>query len=266
VWGREQDARGHAEEALALAQGNVYLATIAEDTLGFIDLTLGRTGQAADRLLAMTAPGRRGIHPGLALLSIPDAVEASVRAGRLAEAAQRLETFRAWVAVAPTQARRALLARCEALLGERDPDEAFGAAIEHGSALPPLQRARTDLLYGEWLRRERRRTDARVHLRAALAAARSLGAVPWAERAEAELRATGETARKRDVLAIEQLTPQELQIATLVTQGLTNKEIAAQLFLSPRTVDYHLRKVFTKLGIASRAELIRDGMQHSAPG
>jgi DNA-binding CsgD family transcriptional regulator len=266
VWGREQDARGHAEEALALAQGNVYLATIAEDTLGFIDLTLGRTGRAADRLLAMTEPGRRGIHPGLALLSIPDAVEASVRAGRPEEAAQRLATFRAWVAVAPTQARRALLARCEALLGERDPDEAFCAAIEHGSALPPLQRARTDLLYGEWLRRERRRTDARVHLRAALAATRGLGAVPWAERAEAELRATGETARKRDVLAIEQLTPQELQIATLVTQGLTNKEIAAQLFLSPRTVDYHLRKVFTKLGIASRAELIRDGLRHGAPG
>jgi len=89
---------------------------------------------------------------------------------------------------------------------------------------------------------------------------RALGAVPWAERAEAELRATGETARKRDVSAVEQLTPQELQIAGLVADGLANKEIAAQLFLSPRTVDYHLRKVFTKLGIASRAELIRDGL------
>src|SRR5215469_9244254 len=89
---------------------------------------------------------------------------------------------------------------------------------------------------------------------------RAMGAAPWAERAEAELRATGETARKRDVSAVEQLTPQELQIAGLVTGGLTNKEIAAQLFLSPRTVDYHLRKVFTKLGITSRTELIRDGL------
>ena len=89
---------------------------------------------------------------------------------------------------------------------------------------------------------------------------RTLGAAPWAERAEAELRATGETLRKRDMSAVEQLTPQELQIAGLVTEGLTNKEIAAQLFLSPRTVDYHLRKVFTKLGITSRAELIRDGL------
>jgi DNA-binding CsgD family transcriptional regulator len=87
-----------------------------------------------------------------------------------------------------------------------------------------------------------------------------MGAVPWAERAEAELRATGETARKRNVSAAEQLTPQELQIAGLVAEGLTNKEIAAQLFISPRTVDYHLRKVFTKLGIASRTDLVRDGL------
>jgi len=123
-----------------------------------------------------------------------------------------------------------------------------------------LQRARTELLYGEWLRRERRRTDARIHLRAALEAFRSLGAAAWTERAEAELRATGETARRRDPSAVEQLTPQEFQIAGLVTEGLANKEIAARLFLSPRTVDYHLRNVFTKLGITSRTELVRDGL------
>jgi DNA-binding NarL/FixJ family response regulator len=131
--------------------------------------------------------------------------------------------------------------------------------------LSPLQRARTELLYGEWLRRQRRRTDARVHLRAALQAFRRLGAIPWAERAEAELRATGETARKRDVSAADQLTPQELQIAGLVTDGLTNREIAAQLYLSPRTVDYHLRKVFTKLGIASRTDLVRGGLPRRGP-
>jgi DNA-binding NarL/FixJ family response regulator len=84
--------------------------------------------------------------------------------------------------------------------------------------------------------------------------------VRWAERAEAELRATGETARKRDPSTVTQLTPQELQIAGLVGDGLTNRQIAAQLFLSPRTVDYHLRKVFTKLGIASRTDLVRDGL------
>jgi len=115
------------------------------------------------------------------------------------------------------------------------------------------------------LRRERRRGESRGHLRNALEAFRGLGAVPWAERAESELRATGETARKRDVSAVEQLTPRELQIAGLVTDGLTNKEIAAQLFLSPRTIDYHLRKVFTKLGIASRTELILGGLATRSP-
>jgi len=152
------------------------------------------------------------------------------------------------------------------MLGNRGRDQAFGEAIECAPALPPLQRARTDLLYGEWLRRERRRTEARVHLRAAVTAFQGLGATPWASRAEAELRATGETVRKRDLSAVEQLTPQELQIAGLVTQGLTNRDIAAQLYLSPRTIDYHLHKVFTKLGIASRAELIRDGLRQDSSG
>jgi DNA-binding NarL/FixJ family response regulator len=89
---------------------------------------------------------------------------------------------------------------------------------------------------------------------------RSLGSAPFAERAEAELRATGETARKRDPSTLDELTPQELQIAGLVAQGLTNPDIAAQLFLSPRTIDYHLHKVFSKLGIASRTELVRNGV------
>jgi DNA-binding CsgD family transcriptional regulator len=195
---------------------------------------------------------------------MPDAVEAGVRAGQREQAAARLQSLRGRVAAAPTAGRRALLARCEALLEEGNPEEAFSEAIALGSGLPPMQRARTELLYGEWLRRQRRRTDARAHLRTALEAFRRLGAVPWAGRAEAELRATGETARKRDASAVEQLTPQELQIAGLVTDGLTNREIAAQLYLSPRTVDYHLHKVFTKLGIASRTELVRSGLPNHA--
>ena len=267
LWGRETEARRHAEEALALGQrtASTFLSSIAEHTLGFIELTVGRPEPAADRLLAMTDTGRPDFNPVVALPALPDAVEAAIRAGRHEEASQRLEMMQGLVAVAPTKARRALVARCEALLGERDPDEAFGEAARHAPALSPLDRARTELLYGEWLRRQRRRTDARVHLRAALEAFRRLGALPWEQRAEAELRATGETVRKRDLSAAEQLTPQELQIAGLVTEGLTNKEIAAQLFLSPRTVDYHLRKVFTKLGIASRADLIRAALSQRKP-
>ena len=135
--------------------------------------------------------------------------------------------------------------------GGTDPGAAGAACTEQ---------ARTKLLYGEWLLRERHRTSARAQLRAALELFQRVGAVPWARRAEAELRATGETARKRDPSTLTQLTPQELQIAGLVADGLTNRQIAAQLFLSPRTVDYHLRKVFTKLGIASRTDLVRDGL------
>jgi DNA-binding NarL/FixJ family response regulator len=130
-------------------------------------------------------------------------------------------------------------------------------AIELGAALSPFDQARTELLYGEWLRRQNRRVDARPHLRSALQAFDQLAVPPWAARARAELRASGETARKRDPSTRDQLTPQELQIARLVSTGKTNPEVAAQLFLSPRTIDYHLRKVFAKLEISSRAELAR---------
>ena len=116
-----------------------------------------------------------------------------------------------------------MLARCQALLEMRPPEEAFGDALARANALPPFQRARTELLYGEWLRRERRRQEARAHLRAALDAFRSLGTPLFADRAEAELRATGETARKRDPSTLDDLTAQEVQIAGLVAQGLTNK-------------------------------------------
>jgi len=268
TWGREQDARGHAEEALTLGQrrGSWFPAIMAEWTLGLIDLAGGRPAEAANRLFAVTSTGHPDRNPIIALEVMPDAIEAAARAGQHERAAVRLGDFRGRVSAAPTQPRLMLLARCEAIVGVRDAEEAFGEAVAGAAVLPPLQRARTELLFGEWLRRERRRIDARGHLRTAVEMFRALGAVPWAERAEAELRATGETARRRDVSAVEQLTPQELQVAGLVSEGLANKEIAAQLFLSPRTVDYHLRKVFTKLGITSRSELIRDGLPRRETG
>ena len=259
VWGREQDARRHGLEALELGQrhGNNFMANRARHALGLLDLSMGRPGPAAGQLLALTDPGHPDFHWVVGLPAIPDAVEAAVRAGRPSDAEPQLALARRWVGQAPTPLRRALLARCEALLGQRDWDEAYGQATQDGSALPPLQRARTDLLYGEWQRRERRRTDARGHLRAALDLFQQLGAAPWAGRAEAELRAAGETARTSEPGGLAGLTSQELKIAGLVTDGLSNREIAVQLYLSPRTVDYHLRKVFTKLGITSRTELAR---------
>jgi DNA-binding CsgD family transcriptional regulator len=149
--------------------------------------------------------------------------------------------------------------RLPALVAET-PDEAeahFAAAVDSLDVARPLDRARVQLHFGEHLRRERRKVESRGHLRAAFEGFDRFGAQPWAERARRELRATGETARKRDVSPLAQLTPQELQVARLVGDGATNKAVAAQLFVSPKTVEYHLRKVFDKLGIASRSELIR---------
>jgi DNA-binding CsgD family transcriptional regulator len=123
----------------------------------------------------------------------------------------------------------------------------------------PFQHARTELLYGEWLRRSRRRSDARTPLRSALEVFERLGAIPWAERARAELRASGDLAPAgtAGVDPLGRLTPQELQVVRLAAEGLSNRDIAAQLFLSHRTVEYHLYKAYPKLGIGSRSELAR---------
>ena len=139
-------------------------------------------------------------------------------------------------------------------------DEALDSPFEQALALHAqtpdvFERARTQLAYGARLRRARRRIDAREQLRAALETFDSLGAIPWVEQASAELDATGETARRRDVSTLDQLTARELQVALLLSGGLTTRVAAGQLFLSPKTVEYHLRHVYQKLGIRSRTEL-----------
>ena len=222
--------------------------------LGTLALGLGRPSEALDRLLASIAHVRPQTNP-LLVGGVPDAMEAAARAERSEEMAEHLARYAAWVESFPNPARRALLARCQALADEADAEHRFAEAIGMVDALAPFDRARTQLLYGEWLRRERRRTDARPHLRAALETFEQLRVSPWAERARSELRASGETARRRDASTRDQLTPQELRVADLAAGGLTNAEIGAQLFLSPRTIDYHLRKVFAKLDIASRSDL-----------
>jgi DNA-binding NarL/FixJ family response regulator len=111
----------------------------------------------------------------------------------------------------------------------------------------------------------RARAEATRRAEAALPRLGQVGAPPWEERAESELRATGETARRRDPSTLDQLTPQELQIAGFVAAGMTNRQVAAQLYLSPRTIDYHLRKVFSKLGVASRTELVQMGVPEQEP-
>ena len=131
------------------------------------------------------------------------------------------------------------------------------ALTHHARAHRPYELARTHLAYGELLRRSQRRVDARPHLRTALAIFEDLHAEPLVTRAAQELRASGESARKRDPSTLTALTPMELQVAQLVGQGLSNKDVATQLWISPRTVAFHLRGAFAKLGVSSRGELGR---------
>ena len=150
-------------------------------------------------------------------------------------------------------------ARVRALLSEGDlADRLYRESIARlGRAPVRAELARTHLLYGEWLRRERRRVDAREQLRTAHEMFAAMGAEAFAERARRELLATGETVRRRTVETRDELTAQERQIARLARDGLSNPEIGTRLFISPRTVKYHLRKVFIKLDISSRTELDR---------
>ncbi|MGY1914243.1 AAA family ATPase [Blastococcus sp. SYSU DS0973] len=190
-------------------------------------------------------------------MAAPDLFDAAVRGGLEEVARAWLAELDAFAAGTGLPAAVAVAAHGRALLTDgSEAEEHFQRALAaHGESARAPDRARTHLAYGEYLRRARRRVDAREHLRAALTVFEELGAVPLAERAAQELRASGQTARRRDVTTATQLTAQERQVAALVRRGLSNRDAAAQLFVSPRTVDFHLRNVFSKLGVASRAEL-----------
>ncbi|GAB3765026.1 LuxR family transcriptional regulator [Nocardioides ginsengisegetis] len=217
-----------------------------------------RAAVAGDSVGALHHLGRFRL-PVLARMSAAERIEAAVRAGDT-EAARRwtdeLSTFadatgRPW-ALATVAFGRALAA------DQADADALFEESLaHHAGAGRPLDAARAELAYGEWLRRGQRRVDARQHLRQAVETFQDLRAESLAERANQELRASGETARKRDPSTLVQLTPTELQIARLVSSGLSNKDVAAQCWISPRTVAFHLRNVFAKAGITSRGELAR---------
>jgi DNA-binding CsgD family transcriptional regulator len=186
-----------------------------------------------------------------------DRLETAVRAGRTDLAGTWLAELEEFATGTGTAAATAVTEHGHALLAEgEDADEHFRRALTaHAGSLRLPDRARTELAYGEHLRRVGRRVDARGHLRTALALFEDLGAAAFAERSAQALRASGETARRRDVSTATDLTAQEGQVTALVRQGLSNKDVAAQLFVSPRTVDFHLRNVFRKLGVSSRAEL-----------
>ncbi|MBD0329555.1 MAG: AAA family ATPase [Thermoleophilia bacterium] len=259
--GREHECRAHAAKALELGRelgaGSVVLT--ARSALGLLELGLGRAEAAVGDLEEVArAYETRGIGDPGAVQWAPELVEAYVRLGRREEAADALgQLERRADATGRVWARAAAL-RCRGLLveDEGDAEAAFAAALALHDELPaPFERARTELALGERLRRARRRADARQWLRSALAAFERLGAVSWLDRARTELHASGESLRRQTDTPLHELTPQELQVALLVAQGATNREAGAALFLSPKTIEAHLGRVYRKLNVRSRTEL-----------
>lgn len=223
--------------------------------LGQVELAAGRPELAVRHFkIAISAAG----DTAAGLFVVPDLVEAAVRAGMPDRARGPLGQFESRVAATASPLLLALSARVRALLSSGfQADAEFRRALElHRRAEAVVERARTQLLYGEYLRRARRRSDARRLLAAALETFHRAGALTWAERARSELQAIKQTDDHGSGAWVG-LTAQQRRIVEAVGKGASNREVAAELFLSPRTVDYHLRNVYMRLGVRSRGELIR---------
>ncbi len=263
--------QGREAEAFALIDAVVADAETRAEGMG-LSVAHNATAVLCNALRryddALAAATRAAEHPaelGFAILVLPELVEAAVRSGRPEAATAAMRRIAEIAEASGTDWARGLEARCRALLGE---DEApYEEAIDRlGRTRAAVDLARAHLLYGEWLRRRRQRVKAREHLRRAHEALLDMGAAGFARRAEHELQATGETARRDVADDRDELTAQEAQIARLAGEGLSNPEIGARLFISPRTVEYHLGKVFAKLGIASRTQLGASGAEVGGVG
>jgi DNA-binding CsgD family transcriptional regulator len=241
------------EQAASAGQGAAvtwahWVTAVLHNGLGHYQEALVAAGQAA---------GHRLAH--LSMWALPELVVAAARTGNTALARDALDQLSEWTQAGQTDWGLGVEARSRALLSEGEAaDRLYREAIDRlGRTGMRPDLARAHLLYGEWLRRQRRRAEARVHLRTAHGLLDAMGMEGFAARARHELRATGETARRRSVATTPELTAQEAQIARLARDGLSNPEIGGRLFLSPRTVQYHLGKVFVKLDITSRSDLRR---------
>jgi DNA-binding CsgD family transcriptional regulator len=254
--GRENETRAAAELTERVWSGQLgfgVLGNHARYAVMILELALGRYDEAlscAAPLFAEDAPGQ-----GNQLLH--NLVEAAVRAGDRDLAQDALARLAERAPATGTPWALGLLARSTALLADDErADVLYRDALGHlGCTAIRTEQARTHLLYGEWLRRRKRRADARVQLRLAHALFAGMGAAAFAERARLELSATGEQPRRRTGTTSAGLTPQETQVATLAAAGATNTEIATRLFITSSTVEYHLNKIFRKLGVTSRRQL-----------
>jgi DNA-binding CsgD family transcriptional regulator len=257
--------RGHEAEVTRLLEASGQDFRVRGEGLG---LTVSQwvtaalyngLGRYEDALAAATEAAADPSELWFSTFALVELVEAASRTGRSDRATEALGVLSECTSASGTPWALGVEARSRALLEQGDAAETlYRQAID---SLQPtrlrLDLARTHLVYGEWLRRERRRIDARTELRVAHDLFSDFGMEAFAERARIELQATGEKARKRTVDTVDQLTPQEAQIARFAARGDTNREIAAQLFISPSTVEYHLRKVFRKLDVKSRTQLAR---------
>lgn len=253
--------RAAAARSYALAHSLGLPAALAQWALAFLDLGSGRFDAAAARLRALAASGPGHGHRAIRHLATPHYVEAAVRTGETRVARAAHADYDRWARAVGSADDLALSARCQALLTPgADAVEHYRTALRlHAEGTRAFERARTELLFGSALRRLRRRTEARDRLHSAMEAFESFDAPHCAESARAELRALGAPAAptRGDRRPTVHLTAQQLLVARMAADGATNREIAARLALSPRTIDHHLRGVFTRLGIRSRIELVR---------
>ncbi|WP_370618208.1 helix-turn-helix transcriptional regulator [Mumia sp. Pv 4-285] len=255
--GQEQEMRAEAEEAerQCVRSRLNFGRTWVRFAWGDLAAGLGRYETAVGCYREQQSLVRHFGVDDADLSAVPELVDCLVRVGDLDGARAEAEAFERLAEEKGQPWSRARAHRAVALAGI-DPDERYAAALlEHARSPDTYERARTQLAYGAFLRRARRRTEAREHLRDAVATFDRLTAVPWAELASAELAASGERVQRRTTGAEQPLTPQELQVARLLGDGRTTREAAAALFLSPKTVEYHLRHVYIKLGISTRSEL-----------
>jgi DNA-binding CsgD family transcriptional regulator/tetratricopeptide (TPR) repeat protein len=271
IEGEAHTVAEHVTAALTTARrhGLAQAAALAQWATARGDLGHGRPREAAERLGPLVRPGPGRGHFAVWMLAVPCYVEACALAGQPDQAREAVSDFARWAACDADPQAPAQLLRCRALLAPPEAaDQLYRQALRrHGEAAGDFERARTELLYGKWLRRRRRLREARTHLRAAQLGFERCGARPWAQQAAAELRANGvagagasggpSTGGAALPDGLSRLTPQQLRIARGVAQGLTNREVALSLSVSTRTVDYHLRNVFAAVGVRSRVELAR---------
>ena len=221
------------------------------------ELGAGRNSDAYASAARLFEASDSAHHPVIASWFIADLAEAAAHTGKVEEAAARVEQVAAAVGETPTIFLALSLRHARAVLAdsEQEAERRFEEALGADLSRWPFSRARLLLAHGRWLRRQRRITESRVPLRAARDTFDALGCVSWGERAREELRASGESSRRRDPAARDRLTAQELQIARLAAEGLSNRAIGERLYLSPRTISTHLYRIFPKLGISTRGEI-----------